>query len=117
MILVAFRKSLQGAASSAPCTFLRSVARTSSVSADSLHPSLHTDVVDTLPNPSKSSSEYVDIREGNAFFSHAKDKAVFYNKVQTFNRDFSILAVRLFAEVRRKELMEQHHDKMIRYNG
>lgn len=117
MILVAFRKSLKGAVSSAPCTLLRSIARTSSVSADSLHPSLQTDVVDTLPNPSISNSEYVDIREGNAFFSHAKDKAVFYNKVQTFNRDMSILAVRLFAEVRQKELIEQYHDKLRRYNG
>ena len=115
MIIVACRKSLRRATLSSPCKLLalRSTARSSSLSSDSLH----SDVFGTHLNPTVNYSEYVDIREGKAFMSHAKDKAVFYNKVQTFNRDMSILAVRLFAEVRKKELLEQYHDKLKRFHG
>ena len=113
MILVSCRNALQGAASTSPCMLLRSFARSSYISAVSLH----SDVAGARSKPSATNSEYVDIREGKAFMSHAKDKAVFYNKVQTFNRDMSILVVRLFAEVRQMELLEQYHDKLKRYNG
>ena len=110
MILVSCRRPLHWAGSSSPCAILRSIARSSCVSADTPQ----SNVTDARSSPS---TEYVHIREGKAFMSHAKDKAVFYNKVQTFNRDMSILAVRLFAEVRQKELIEQYHDKLRRYNG
>jgi N2,N2-dimethylguanosine tRNA methyltransferase len=113
MILVSCRRPLLGAGSSSPCAILRSIARSSCVSADTPQ----SNVTDARSNPSIANTEYVHIREGKAFMSHAKDKAVFYNKVQTFNRDMSILAVRLFAEVRQKELIEQYHDKLRRYNG
>jgi N2,N2-dimethylguanosine tRNA methyltransferase len=62
-------------------------------------------------------TEYIDIKEGKASMVYAKDKAVFYNKVQIFNRDFSILVLRHFAEFRQKELTAKYEDRMRRYAG
>jgi N2,N2-dimethylguanosine tRNA methyltransferase len=76
-----------------------------------------------IPKETTSSSsvrpeiEYIDIKEGKASMVYAKDKAVFYNKVQIFNRDFSILVLRHFAEFRQKELQAKYEDRMQRYTG
>jgi len=47
--------------------------------------------------------EFEEIVEGQASMLYPKNEAVFYNKVQVFNRDTSIQVIRLFAETRRKE--------------
>ena len=57
------------------------------------------------------------IREGKAFMSQPKGDAVFYSKVQVFNRDLSILVVRLFREVREKELLAKYVSRKERYIG
>ena len=50
---------------------------------------------------------HVEIREGSASMLYSKDEAVFYNKVQVFNRDSSINVIRHFAEVRKQEFEEK----------
>jgi N2,N2-dimethylguanosine tRNA methyltransferase len=81
------------------------------------------DVADGIPNETSSSSsvrpgtEFIDIKEGKASMVYAKDKAVFYNKVQIFNRDFSILVLRHFSEFRQNELKLKYEDRMRRYTG
>ena len=49
--------------------------------------------------------------------SQPKGDAVFYSKVQVFNRDLSILVVRLFREVREKELLAKYVSRKERYIG
>lgn len=71
-------------------------------------------------NPALSQSDdrsKEQIREGKAFMSQPKGDAVFYSKVQVFNRDLSILIIRLFREVREKELLEKYQGRKERYIG
>jgi hypothetical protein len=57
------------------------------------------------------------IQEGMAFMSQPKGDAVFYSKVQVFNRDLSIMIVRLFQELRERELLEKYRSRKERYIG
>ena len=64
---------------------------------------------------SRSSHDYVHIKEGTAVMKYNKAEAVFYNKVQVFNRDISIQVIRLFSEIRIREKEELYEKKMKRY--
>ena len=46
---------------------------------------------------------YIRITEGTATMDYDEKEAVFYNKVQVFNRDTSIQVIKLFSEIREKE--------------
>ena len=46
---------------------------------------------------------YLRVREGSVFMDYDEKEAVFYNKVQEFNRDMSVQVIRLFAEQREAE--------------
>ena len=65
----------------------------------------------------QSQTEFIDIKEGKASMKYAKNKAVFYNKVQIFNRDISILVLRHFAEFRQAEQQMKYEDRMQRFTG
>lgn len=49
----------------------------------------------------------VVIKEGQAAIVFGQNNEVFYNKVQVFNRDLSILAIKTFVEDRKKEIAER----------
>ena len=66
-------------------------------------------------NGSSSGQAYVQIKEGTAVMKYNKAEAVFYNKVQVFNRDISIQVIRLFSEMRRTEKKELYEKKLKRY--
>ena len=57
------------------------------------------------------------IREGKAVMSYAESEEVFYNRVQIFNRDFSILVIRHFIKMREEELRKNHKKKLEHYQG
>ena len=59
---------------------------------------------------------FVRITEGSATMDYDQKEAVFYNKVQVFNRDMSIQVIRLFAEQREAEKAEKHDKKVMKYN-
>jgi tRNA (guanine26-N2/guanine27-N2)-dimethyltransferase len=64
-----------------------------------------TNLVDRVGNPPDG---YKEVREGKAgvlykYDPELKTQAVFYNKVQCFNRDLSIMSIRLFIEQWKKE--------------
>ena len=46
---------------------------------------------------------FLRVREGSVFMDYDEKEAVFYNKVQEFNRDISVQVIRLFAEQREAE--------------
>ena len=58
---------------------------------------------------------YVRIKEGTAIMDYDEKEAVFYNKVQVFNRDISIQVIRLFAEQREKEKVDKHEARLSKY--
>jgi tRNA(guanine-26,N2-N2) methyltransferase len=60
-------------------------------------------------------AEFVTVSEGTANMQYDAKEAVFYNKVMTFNRDFSIQVIRLFAEVMAKERSDKYEEKMNKY--
>lgn len=58
------------------------------------------------------------ITEGKASIIFSKENTVFYNKVQVFNRDLSILAIRTFAQRRQKEFeaaAEKKREKALKH--
>ena len=57
------------------------------------------------------------ITEGSATMSYAKNEEVFYNRVQMFNRDLSILVIREFITTREKELQQRYEKRIKRYQG
>ena len=57
------------------------------------------------------------IREGKAIMSYAQNEEVFYNRVQIFNRDFSILVIRHFIKIREEESTKNHKKKLEHYRG
>jgi tRNA (guanine26-N2/guanine27-N2)-dimethyltransferase len=59
-------------------------------------------------------AEYETITEGEATMQYSKSEAVFYNKVQVFNRDMSCHVIRLFAEIREKEYIAKVAEKKAR---
>jgi tRNA (guanine26-N2/guanine27-N2)-dimethyltransferase len=54
---------------------------------------------------------HIRITEGSATMDYDEKEAVFYNKVQVFNRDLSIQVVKLFSEIREKEKKERYDKK------
>lgn len=60
-------------------------------------------------------SEMVEIREGSARMLYDNSEAVFYNKVQVFNRDISIQVIRLFASIRNQERRSVYQKKLASY--
>ena len=52
------------------------------------------------------STDRVIITEGQAKIEFAKENLVFYNKVQVFNRDLSILVIKTFNELRKQEIAQ-----------
>ncbi len=58
---------------------------------------------------------FVRITEGSVTMDYDEKEAVFYNKVQVFNRDISIQVIRLFAEQREKEKDDRHAKKQEKY--
>ncbi|GAM22306.1 hypothetical protein SAMD00019534_054810 [Acytostelium subglobosum LB1] len=58
-------------------------------------------------NNNNGNNEMVSITENSATIQYNSKKEVFYNPVQEFNRDMSILMIRLFIEQRNKELVEK----------
>ena len=46
---------------------------------------------------------HIRITEGTATMDYDEKEAVFYNKVQVFNRDISIQVIKLFSEIRENE--------------
>ena len=61
-------------------------------------------------------SKFVKIVEGCATMNYSKDEAVFYNKVQVFNRDMSIQVIKLFAEYRENEKLAKYQNRLALYN-
>ena len=61
------------------------------------------------------SEEMEEIVEGSASMLYSKDEAVFYNKVQVFNRDMTIHVLNHFAEIRKKEYEERIEKKKAKY--
>ena len=61
-------------------------------------------------------SKFVKIVEGCATMNYSKDEAVFYNKVQVFNRDMSIQVIKLFAEYRENEKLAKYQNRLDLYN-
>ena len=59
--------------------------------------------------------DLVKIVEGSASMNYDKNEAVFYNKVQVFNRDLSIQVIRLFAQIRENERRERYEAKMSKF--
>ena len=57
----------------------------------------------------------VEIVEGSAKMLYNQKEAVFYNKVQVFNRDTSIQVIRLFAETLIRERKDKYEKKLARY--
>ena len=57
------------------------------------------------------------IVEGTATMDYNKEEAVFYNKVQVFNRDMSIQVIKLFSEIREREKQEKYEAKYKRYEA
>jgi tRNA G26 N,N-dimethylase Trm1 len=53
-------------------------------------------------------NEYMEIKEGTSSMQYDKSEAVFYNKVQVFNRDISIEVIRHFSEVYEQEKQERY---------
>ena len=49
--------------------------------------------------------------------SYAQNEEVFYNRVQIFNRDFSILVIRHFIKIREEESTKNHKKKLEHYRG
>lgn len=62
-------------------------------------------------------SKYMKITEGTATMYYDKKEAVFYNKVQVFNRDLSIQVIRLFASIVRQEREAAYQAKLEKYNN
>lgn len=58
---------------------------------------------------------HVRITEGSATMDYDEKEAVFYNKVQVFNRDLSIQVVKLFSETREKEKKERYDKKVANF--
>jgi len=58
---------------------------------------------------------HVKITEGTVTMDYDEKEAVFYNRVQVFNRDLSIQVIRLFAEIREKEKEERHQAKVAKF--
>jgi hypothetical protein len=56
--------------------------------------------------------DYTSIVEGTATILHTKENQVFYNNVQIFNRDLSVLAIKMFDQLRRAE-HQQHEGFLI----
>ena len=60
---------------------------------------------------------FTEIREGLVSMIYDQKEAVFYNKVQVFNRDISLQVIRYFAEVRDREKRERYEKKQQRYDA
>lgn len=56
--------------------------------------------------------KHVIINEGKASIVFPNENTVFYNPVQVFNRDLSILAIRIFLQRRKAEMEAKHNKKM-----
>lgn len=59
----------------------------------------------------------VEIVEGSAKMQYNQKEAVFYNKVQVFNRDTSIQVIRLFAETLNRERKDKYERKLQNYRN
>lgn len=64
-----------------------------------------------------SSDGFIEIIEGSAKMNYDKNEAVFYNKVQVFNRDISIQTIRLFSKIRQRERQEKYEKKMEKFRS
>lgn len=60
---------------------------------------------------------FTRITEGMATMDYDEKEAVFYNKVQVFNRDISIQVIKLFSEIREKEKNTAYMKKYDNYNS
>ena len=60
---------------------------------------------------------FQSITEGEAIMSYAENEEVFYNRVQIFNRDFSILVIRHFIKIREEESRRNQDKKLEPYRG
>ena len=60
---------------------------------------------------------HIRITEGSATMDYNKEEAVFYNKVQVFNRDISIQVIKLFCDIREREKQEKYEAKYKRYEN
>lgn len=63
----------------------------------------------------QSYEDFTTIVEGSATMNYDKREAVFYNKVQVFNRDISIQVIRLFASIFQSERQSKYKPKLERY--
>jgi tRNA G26 N,N-dimethylase Trm1 len=59
---------------------------------------------------------YLRVREGSVYMDYDEKEAVFYNKVQEFNRDISCQVIRLFAEQREKEKEDKFQKRINAWN-
>lgn len=50
---------------------------------------------------------FTSIVEGTAKILHTKGNQVFYNKVQVFNRDLSVMVIKMVDQMRRREHQER----------
>jgi tRNA (guanine26-N2/guanine27-N2)-dimethyltransferase len=67
--------------------------------------------------PGLSDSSLIKITEGSATMFYDKSEQVFYNKVQVFNRDLSILVISLFSEIYGRERLDEYNKKLERYTS
>lgn len=66
---------------------------------------------------SETTDAFIQITEGSATMFYDKNEQVFYNKVQVFNRDLSVLVINLFSETFRRERSEEYQKKLERYTN
>lgn len=69
---------------------------------------------DPQQNPSESSSNdnYHELKEGKAVLRLEKKDGIFYNPVQEFNRDVSILIITVFFEKYKTQLINQRNKQL-----
>ena len=60
---------------------------------------------------------YLRVKEGSVYMDYDEKEAVFYNKVQEFNRDTSVQVIRLFAEQREAEKKAKYNKRNDKWNA
>ena len=68
-----------------------------------------------MNNNNNDNDKYIEIKEGTSSMQYDKSEAVFYNKVQVFNRDISIQVIKHFAKVYEDEKQERYQKKLAKY--